>query len=99
MVHYWLEEANISTLLVIRYEDMLTDLATQVKKILDFLNTPYSVKDIDCVVNSKMENYHRIKHGEPSNHYISIDRKLVLNNLMSVETLLNKYNVSYKDVF
>ena len=97
LVHYWLGQANISSILVIKYEDMLTDLATQLKKMLDFLKVPYSDKDIECVVRDELESYHR-KKGERFDHYIPADRQIVLDNLMSVETLLNKYNVSYKDV-
>ena len=97
LVHYWLGQANISSILVIKYEDMLTDLATQLRKMLDFLKVPYSDKDIECVVRDELESYHR-KKGEHFDHYIPADRQIVLDNLMSVETLLNKYNVSYKDV-
>ena len=97
LVHYWLEQANVSSILVIKYEDMLTDLATEVRKMLDFLQVPYTDKDIECVVNNKLESYHR-KKGEPFDHYIPADRQFVLDKLMSVETLLNKYNISYKDI-
>ena len=49
------------------------------------------------MVRDELESYHR-KKGEHFDHYIPADRQIVLDNLMSVETLLNKYNVSYKDV-
>ena len=97
LVQYWLEQANISSILVIKYEDMLADLATPLRKMLDFLKVPYSDQDIECVVNNELETYHR-KKGEPFDHYNSEDRQIVLDHLMSVETLLNRYNVSYKDV-
>ena len=97
LVRYWLEEANLSSVLVIKYEDMLTDLGTELKKMLDFLQVPYSDKDIECVVSNKLESYHR-KKGDPFNHYDPADRQVVLDYLQSIETLLNKFNVSYKDV-
>ena len=97
LVHYWLEQANISSVLVIKYEDMLTDLATQLKKMLEFLQVPYSDEDVECVTSNKLESYHRIK-SRPFDHYNPADRQVVLDNLMSVETLLNGHNVSYKDV-
>ena len=97
LVHYWLEEAGISSVLVIKYEDMLTNLATQLRRMLDFLQVAYTDKDIDCVANNKLETYHR-KKSEPFDHYNPADRQLVLTNLMSIETLLNKHGVSYKDI-
>lgn len=96
LIHYWLEQVGISSVLVIKYEDMLTSLTTQLRRMLDFLQVPYSDDDIDCVINNKLESYHR-KKGELIDHYIPADRQLVLDNLMSVENLLNKYNVSYKN--
>ena len=97
LVDYWLKEANISSVLVVKYEDMLTDFAGQLRKMLDFLRAPYSDKDIECVLNNKLESYHRPK-GVSFEHYNPADRQLVLGTLMSIEPLLNKYNVSYKDV-
>ena len=97
LLHFWLERANIPSILVIKYEDMLTDLATQLRKMLDFLQVPYTDKDIDCVANDKLEHYHR-KKVKSFEHYIPADRQLVLHSLMSVERLLNRYHVSYKDV-
>ena len=74
---------------------MLTDFATQLRKMLDFLQVSYTDKDIDCVASNKLDNFHRNRAGY--DHYTPSDRQLVWNSLMSVETLLNKYNVSYKD--
>ena len=98
LVHYWLEEANIPSVLTIKYEDLLSDLPTQLRKMLNFLQVPYSDEDFECVVNNKLEKFHRPK-GKPFDHYIPADRRLVLDNLMSVEPVLNKHNISYKDVF
>ena len=98
LVQYWLEEANIPSVLVIKYEDLLSDLPTQLRKMLNFLQVPYSDEDFECVVGNKLDNFHRPK-GKPFNHYIPADRRLVLDNLTSVELLLNKHNISYKDVF
>ena len=98
LLHFWLEQANIPSILVIKYEDMLIDFATQLRRMLDFLQVPYTDKDVDCVANDKLEHHHR-KKEKSFEHYIPADRQLVLTNLKRVETLLNKYNVSYKDVW
>ena len=98
VLHFWLEQANIPSVLVIKYEDMLIDFATQLRRMLDFLQVPYTDKDVDCVVNEKLEHHHR-KKAKSSDRYIPADRQLVLTNLKSVEPLLNKYNISYKDIW
>lgn len=96
LVHYWLEEANLSSVLVIKYEDMLRDFTSELKKMLDFLQVSYSNEDIDCVANGKLEDFHRNRTNS-FNHYSPSDRQLVWHSLMSIEGLLNKYNVTYKD--
>ena len=94
LVRYWLEEANISVL-VIKYEDMVTDLATQLTKMLDFLQVNYSQSDIDCVVNSKLDKFHR-KKTSTFNPYMPSDRQFVWDSFMTTKSLLNNYNINYE---
>lgn len=96
LVHYWLREVNIPTL-VIKYEDMLTDLQTQLKKMLHFLRVPYSKKQLDCVLNNGLNHFHRRKVYS-FNHYTPELRKLVIDGLKSVEPILIKHNVTYRNV-
>jgi len=94
LVRYWLEEANISVL-VIKYEDMVTDLATQLTKMLDFLQVNYSQSDIDCVVNSKLDKFHR-KKTSTFNPYMPSDRQFVWDSFMTTKSLLNNFNINYE---
>ena len=94
LVRYWLEEANISVL-VIKYEDMVTDLATQLTKMLDFLQVNYSQSDIDCVVNSKLDKFHR-KKTSAFDPYMPSDRQFVWDSFMTTKSLLNNYNINYE---
>jgi len=95
LVRYWLEEANISVL-VIKYEDMVTDLATQLTKMLDFLQVNYSQSDIDCVMDDTLEMFHR-KKTMPSEFdpYVPSDKQFILDKFMSIKPILEKYNIYY----
>ena len=96
LVQYWLDKANIPTL-VIKYEDMLTDLQTQLKKMLHFLQVPYSKQKIDCVVNDKLNRFQRRKVSN-FDHYTPELRKLVIDGLKNVEPILNKHNITYRNI-
>ena len=95
LVRYWLGEVDIPTV-VVKYEDMLTDLGAQIKKMLDFLQVTYSKEDIDCVTSSNLNKYRRV-HKFNFDPYTPQLRKLVINGLKMVEPILNKHGVSYKD--
>ena len=96
LIHYWLDEVNILTL-VIKYEDMVDDLQTQLKKMLHFLQVPYYKEQLDCVLNNEMRRFHRRK-GSDFDHYTPELRKLVVDGLKNVEPILNKHNVTYRNV-
>lgn len=96
LVRYWLDEMNIPTL-VIKYEDMIDDLHTQLKKMLHFLQVPYSKEQVECVLKYGMSRYHRRK-VTGFDHYTPELRKLVVDGLKNVEPILNKHNVTYRSV-
>ena len=93
LVRYWLDEVNIP-ILVIKYEDMLTDLSTQLKKMLNFLQVPYSKTQINCVLNNQLNRFHRKKISN-FDHYTPELRKMVLEELKKLEPVLIKYNITY----
>ena len=82
-------------MLVIRYEDMVSDLATQLTKMLDFLTVDYSQSDIDCVVNSKLDKFHRNK-TTTFDPYTPSDKRFVWDSFKSIKPLLDRYNINYE---
>jgi len=96
LIRYWLDEVDIPSV-VIKYEDMLTDLASQVKKMLDFLQVSYTKEDIDCVTNGDFNSFLRI-HKSDFDPYTPGLKKLVISGMKDVEPILNKHSVSYQDV-
>ena len=96
LILYWLHEVTIPTL-VIKYEDMVTDLQTQLKKMLHFLQVPYSKKQLDCVLSDGLNRFHRRKVYS-FDYYTPELRKLVIDGLKKVEPILNKHNVTYRNI-
>lgn len=97
LVRYWLDKVNVS-ILVIKYEDMLTDLSSQLKKMLNFLQVPYSNAQLDCVLNNQLNRFHRKKVSE-FDHYTPELREMAIEEFKKIESLLNKYNITYSNVY
>jgi len=98
LYHYWLMDAKIPVL-VIKYEDMVKNVTSNLRKMLNFLNVSYSEKDFSCVEHNEMKLFYRHKHYNSSYYlFTEIQRQIVLNHLRLVEPLLNMYNVTYKDL-
>ena len=97
LIQYWLDKANVPAL-VIKYEDMLLNLKTQLEKMLHFLQVSYSEKQIDCVLNNELSSFHRRKNSSHVDYYTQELKKLVIDGLKDIEPILNKHNVTYEDV-
>ena len=86
--------------LICRYEDLKTDLANQIKRMLSFLNFNYTQEQIDCVINTNQNTFQRpsaIDEKEKYAHYyytLELEKiiKLTLDN---VRPILNRYGVNY----
>jgi len=76
---------------------MVSDLATQLTKMLDFLKVDYSQSDIDCVMDDTMEMFHRKKTTPAGfNPFVTSDEQFVWDKFMSVKHILKKYNIVYE---
>ncbi len=64
--------------LVVRYEDLKSDLLTQVKKMLDFLGVPYSDEALQKRMSKDFGKFHR-KHDPASDfdHYTAEQRNYI----------------------
>ena len=54
--------------LVVKYENLLTDLHTELKRMMEFLKFPYTEDDLQCTINSTIEGFHR-KHKNVTDPY------------------------------
>jgi len=81
--------------LIVEYEEIKIDVAKQLQRMLDFLEHPYSDKDIQCVVNKQMETFHRHRDKQ-FDPFTGKQRRLVQNSILKIAKLLSKHNVNYK---
>ena len=96
-VERWLKEPTIP-LIVVRYEDLAKDTKTQLQRMLEFLNYPYTEEILDCVVTHQIETFHR-KHDHEFDPFTTKQRLSLLGIMKAVEPLLNKYGASYSDMY
>ena len=94
-VERWLKEPKIP-LIVVRYEDLVKDTKTQLERMLDFLDYPYTEERLDCVISHQIETFHR-KHDHEFDPFTTRQHLRLLGIMKSVEPLLNKYGTSYSD--
>ncbi|XP_071824617.1 sialate:O-sulfotransferase 2-like isoform X1 [Apostichopus japonicus] len=51
------------TVLVVRYQDLKTDLPNQLRRIVEFLGLPLDEKRLNCTIQRTEGNFHRPKHA------------------------------------
>ena len=96
-VERWLKEPTIPTI-VVRYEDLVTDTRTQLQRMLEFLQYPYTKERLDCVINHQVETFHR-KHNHEFDPFTTRQRQKLHDVMKAIEPLLNKHGTSYSDMY
>ena len=83
------------TKLVLCYENMIGNLHASVKKMLEFIEYPYTEDEIRCAIRSSNdERFHR-KHSKVFDPYTQSQREYVLKKIESVNYILKQYNITY----
>ena len=90
-VKEWLNYKEAPVLFV-GYDNLKKDTYTELKKMLDFLEYPYSENDVLCAVKHG-EVFHR-KHRKALHPYSSELQTFVLNEIKQVDADLLKHNIS-----
>jgi len=80
--------------LVIKYENLVTDLHTELKRMMEFLELPYTKDDLQCTIKSTIEGFHR-KRKNDVDPYTPELRKIVLKQVQLANKILHPYNISY----
>ena len=82
------------TKLIISYENMISNLSSVIKQILDFIEYSYTADDINCAINSPNEQFHR-KHSRIFDPYTLSQKEYIHKQINSVKYILKQYNISY----
>ena len=83
-----------TSVLVVKYENLLTDLHTELKRMMLFLEFPYTEDDLQCTINSAFEGFHRKHKGNVTDPYTPELRKLVSTQIQLANKILQSY-ISY----
>lgn len=85
--------------LVVRYEDLVQDTQHELKRILEFVEVPYSSKQLQEVVRSGYSDYRRHHEAELEfEHYTMKQKKRVNQMVSSLLKLLKKNGYDSMDV-
>ncbi|XP_065902941.1 WSCD family member GA21586-like isoform X2 [Dysidea avara] len=81
-------------LIVVKYENLLSDLHTELKRMMEFMKFPYTEDDLQCTIKSTVEGFRR-KHDKSIDPYTPEQRKLVQTQINLANEVLRCYNISY----
>jgi len=84
-----------STTLVVKYENLLTDLHIELKRMMEFLKFAYTEDDLQCTIDSTLEVFHRKHKKNVTDPYTPDQRKLVSAQIKLANNVLRHYNISY----
>lgn len=85
IVEWFIKSANFSRpVMVVRYEDIKANCATQVERMLNFLDFPFDKAELTAKLNNRFENFKR-RHKEQFEHYTVAQKKYV--NMMLLDTI------------
>ena len=82
---------------VVKYENLLVDLKTELQKMLDFLGHPYKEADLNCTTSSSAEHFHRNHSYRALDKYTQEQRAAVNKQLKIANKALQKYNIEYQE--
>jgi len=79
---------------VVKYENLIIDLHTELKRMMEFFKFPYTEDDLQCTINSTLEDFHK-KHSKVIDPYSPEQRKYVAAHIRVANNILHHYNISY----
>ena len=97
-INGWIVNNHRHPLLVVKYENLKKNTALELKRMLDFLQVPYSTSRLGEVVGRGYSAYKR-KHQEEFDHYTTDQRNVLRNVVERVsESLKNNDLLEVADV-
>ena len=81
---------------MVKYENLKSDLRTELKRMMDYLEYPYTDKDLDCAITSDTNAFQRHHNHENNEHFSQDNIDLIYNTIKTVDVYLKKYNITYE---
>ena len=86
-----------STILVVKFEDLLTDLRTELIRMMEYLEYPYTEEDLNCAIKSNTNFFRRNhSHSKHIKHFTQTQIDVVYRKIQEVAKFLKNYKVDYK---
>ena len=86
-----------SSILVVKYENLKIDLRKELMRMMKYLEFHYTEEDLDCTTKSDTNVFHRNHdHSKDIDYYTQSETNSVYEEILKVEKVLKKYNVSYE---
>ena len=79
-------------ILVVKYEDLKSDVLTQLKRMLEFLNVPYSDEELEKRLSEDYRGFHRLHKRDDFEHFTPEQRQFVLTGVQEMIFLLETQN-------
>lgn len=76
----------------------MKDTRKQLRRMLDFLEHPYTEERLNCVISHQIDTFRR-KHVQEFDPFSPSQRQSLLQIMKTIEPLLNKYGTGYSDMY
>ena len=82
---------------MIKYENLLTNLRTELIRMMKYLEYPFTEEDLVCTMKSNTNFFHRAHdHSNDTEYFMHSEVDLVYNHIKLVDKFLKNHNISYK---
>ncbi len=90
MIKNWIIQSAKHRVLVVKFENVKLDTASEVKRMLKFLHIPYNDSQLEQKLMQGYRVYHRSHHGEDFEHYTPELKKYVSKGISNIVDLLKR---------
>ena len=93
LLNVWLKESYLPHI-VVQFENLKTNLTTELSRMLEFLKIPINQETMNCVLNNK-EGFFKRKQHLNFDPFSSENKQAVNRIIEQAQPLLNKYGIHY----
>ena len=91
----WVVNNMGHSVLVVKYEDMKANMSKELRRMLNFLQVPYTEAQFQSVVTSGYEKFRRHHSSQDDyDHYTSEQRAFVNSVIRTTHSILEEYRLS-----
>ena len=82
---------------MVKFEDLITDLRTELIRMMKYLEYPYAEEDLNCAIKSNTNAFHRNHdHSKDIQHFTQSEVDVIYQQIQLVDKFLKDYKIDYK---